>query len=149
MRVYLAAPYGARGKVRGYAAQLNEAGFVVTSSWLNEAHEITAGTQGAAPALSDDEVAAHAQSDLWDLQRSQALVLFTAAFVGVEGGGGRHVETGYAIALGLPVLVVGAAENVFHRLPTACKTCLGWPEALTRLGAWHRQVQRYDRVVVA
>lgn len=115
MKVYLAAPYGARESIRQYAFELTEIGITVTSSWLNEQHEINAGTQGAAIALSDEQVSDHAQTDIREVRDSDLLVLFTAKTAGVEGGGGRHVETGIALALRKPVLVVGDPENVFHR----------------------------------
>lgn len=116
MRVYLAAPYGAREEVLGLASDLYSRGMTCSSSWLAETHEINPGTEGAAPALSDAQVALHATDDLVDILSSQALVLFTAAYLGVEGGGGRHIETGYAMATGIPVIVVGEPENVFHRM---------------------------------
>ena len=147
MRVYLAAPYGARQLIRTFATDLEASSFAVTSSWLNETHDINSDTEGAAPALTDDQVAAHAQQDLWDLQSSDALVLFTSAYVGCEGGGGRHIETGYAIGLGKPVLVVGEPENIFHRLPTVCRVVAPWPTAVKRLASWRAQLEEFGRVI--
>ena len=135
MRVYLAAPYGSRETIRGYASELTRVGFTVTSSWLEETHEINEGTQGAASALDPSQVAVHASTDLTDIDNSDLLVLFTSNAVGVEGGGGRHVESGYAIAKALPVIVVGDPENVFHRLPRACSVVPTWNEALIELAA--------------
>lgn len=140
MRVYLAAPYASRATVKEYAAQLTRIGFTVTSSWLEETHEINSGTTGAATELSDAEVATHAATDLRDIDKSDLLVAITAASVKTDGGsGGRHVETGYALAKGLPVVVVGAPENVFHRLPTKCQVVPDWPEAVIELA--HRLVK--------
>lgn len=116
MKIYLAAPYGSRATVAAYADELRSIGITVTSSWLAETHDITPGTEGAATALSDEQVAEHAHTDLREVRDSDLLVLFTAASVGTEGGGGRHVETGMALALDKPVLVVGEPENVFHRM---------------------------------
>lgn len=115
MKIYLAAPYGSRETIRTCAAEARSIGITVTSSWLDEDHEINAGTEGAAPALTDEQVDQHAQTDIREVRDSDLLVLFTAAYVGTEGGGGRHVETGIALALNTPVLVVGEPENVFHR----------------------------------
>lgn len=136
MKVYLAAPYGARDTIRDYAAQLHRIGFEVTSTWLNEQHEINAGTQHAAAALSDDQVSGHAYDDLRDVQRSHLFVLFTAAAVGVEGGGGRHIETGYFIAnCGTAhVIVVGEPENIFHRMATVTAVP-DWHEAVIELSS--------------
>lgn len=132
MKVYLAAPYGARGAIRTYAAELREIGITVTSSWLDEKHEINAGTQGAATALSDQQVSDHAQTDIREVRDSDLLVLFTAKAAGTEGGGGRHVETGIALALRKPVLVVGDPENVFHRT-TGVFTFPDWHAAVIDL----------------
>lgn len=116
MRVYIAAPYAARKQALAYAQDLCGLGFDVTSSWVNEDHEIGPGTTGAAPALSDDEAGRHAATDLDDVDRADVLVLLTAGSEGAEDGGGRHVATGYALAEGKWVVVVGEAENIFHRV---------------------------------
>lgn len=119
MRAYLAAPYAARAQVRVYAKELEDIGYQVTSTWLTEEHAIESGTVGAATALSDEDISKHADTDFADIRRSDLLVLLTESASELVGGtatsGGRHVETGFAIALGKPVLVVGEAENVFHR----------------------------------
>lgn len=136
MKVYLAAPYAAREAIRPRAEELTRIGFKVTASWLGETHEIHGGTTGAATDLPDAQVAVHAATDLRDIDGSDLLVAFTAKALGTDGGsGGRHVETGYAIAKGMPVLVVGEPENVFHRYPRACSVVPNWHEALIDLSA--------------
>lgn len=136
MKIYLAAPYAARDAVRLRGQELTRIGFTVTASWLDETHEINSDTTGAATGLPDAQVAVHAATDLRDIDGSDLLVAFTAGALGVDGGsGGRHVETGYAIALGMPVLVVGEPENVFHRYPRACAVVPNWHEALIELSA--------------
>lgn len=143
MKVYLAAPYGSRDTIRTYAAELREVGITVTSSWLNEQHEINPGTEGAATALSDEQVSQHAQTDIREVRNSDLLVLFTAAAVGVEGGGGRHVETGVALALRKPVLIVGEPENVFHRT-TGVFAFPDWHAALIDLARRYGNRDRLD-----
>jgi len=135
VRVYLAGPYGSRDKLRTYADLVRAADCEVTSSWLDEDHDITPGTEGAAADLSDEVVLAHARMDLNDVVRSDLLILFTAAFVGIEGGGGRHVETGWALAHGVPIIVVGQPENVFHRMTDAVTVCPTMGEAIAQLRA--------------
>lgn len=132
--IYIAGPYGARDQLRVYRDELRASGARVTSSWLDEDHEITAGTQGAATALSDEAVLEHASLDLREIECADVLILFTAAYVGCEGGGGRHVETGYAIAHGVPVIVVGEPENVFHRLGRGRRVAIA--------DDWHRAKPR-------
>ncbi|MDQ6524291.1 hypothetical protein RB608_11800 [Nocardioides sp. LHD-245] len=147
LRAYLAAPYAARDRMREYAEDLVRIGLDVTASWLDEEHEISPGTTGAALALDSAEVARHAATDLDDIARCDVLVLFTAGVLGFDpaevASGGRHVETGYALAKGIPVIVVGEPENVFHRLDhagpdgaTGCswvQVCGSWLEAVGEL----------------
>lgn len=116
LAVYLAAPYGARETVADYAKELERVSMRCTSSWLQETHDIKPGTQGAATELDDATVSGHAVKDFMDVKRSDVLVLFTSTYIGVDGGGGRHIETGFALALLKPVIVVGSPENVFHRI---------------------------------
>jgi nucleoside 2-deoxyribosyltransferase len=119
MRAYLAAPYAARAQVRQYAEELEAIGYTVTSTWLTEDHDINPGTVGAATALADEDVDRHASTDFADIRRSDVLVLITESVAELVGGtattGGRHIETGFAIALDKHVVVVGTPENVFHR----------------------------------
>ncbi|MCL8026331.1 hypothetical protein [Nocardioides bruguierae] len=137
MKVYLAGPYAARSTLHTYAAELEPIGIEVTSSWLKETHEITPGTEKAATDLTDDEVSAHARMDIADVRTADLLVLFTAASVGCEGGGGRHIETGMAIALSKPVLVVGEPENVFHRMGSPVFVFPDWHATLIDLARRH------------
>lgn len=142
MRAYIAAPYVARAQARRYAKSLERLDIEVTSTWLKESTEINAGTVGAATALTDDAVAQHAYTDLADIERSDVLVLLTESVAALEGGsattGGRHIETGYAIAHGLRVVVVGLAENVFHRAEDLVTRVDDWQGALEVLLAIRR-----------
>ncbi|HSV38716.1 MAG TPA: hypothetical protein VLI04_08150 [Nocardioidaceae bacterium] len=138
-RAYLAAPYAARERVAEYARDLVRHGIDVTASWLDETHEINEGTTGAATALQPEEVARHAATDLDDIARCDVLVLFTARSLGFDpaevASGGRHVETGYALAKGIPVLVIGEPENVFHRLDHINHTGMSGPW-VERVSTW-------------
>ena len=121
MRVYLAAPYAARDALRKCADDLTRLGHHCTSSWLKETSEIGAGTVGVAADITDEQAAAHVRTDLRDVRSSQAIVMWTWAAaepIVVTGGGnsgGRHVEVGAAMAQGIPVVVIGEPENIFHR----------------------------------
>jgi nucleoside 2-deoxyribosyltransferase len=135
VKVYLAGPYGSRDLLRTYADLVRETGCEVTSTWLNETHDITPGTEGAATELSDEVVLGHALMDLADIRKSDLVVLFTAAVVGVEGGGGRHIETGYALAQYIPIIVVGEPENVFHRMSDLVTICPTFGDTIAQLRA--------------
>lgn len=144
MRVYLAGPYAARDKLRVYRDELQRSDIECTSSWLAETHEINNQTTGAATGLTDAEVDGHARMDLADIDRSDVLVLFANAYLGKgSASGGKHVETGYALARGRRVIVVGEPENVFHRLVTV-ERYDAWGLALHRLVGLH-ELGIYDR----
>lgn len=143
LKVYLAAPYGTRDSIRRLAAELEQIGMTATSSWLQEQHEVSAATTGAASGVGDDDAQRHVAQDFADIDRSDVLVVFTepmwtpsptpgrGSTLSLVGGnphsGGRHIETGYAQALGKRVLVVGEPENIFHR-------------ALPVVPTWHKAV---------
>ena len=120
--VYLAARIRRRDELEDYRAQLEAAGIEVTSRWLTM----------PPPAEWTDEVWAHlAEIDRDDVLRADGLVLFAEPGE-VDGGSGRHVEFGMALALGRPIIVVGRYENLFQRLP-GVTVVPDWPSALVAL----------------
>jgi len=104
IQVYIAAPYSTRDLAISVMQALEAQGFAVTSQWLT----------GAVEAESD----AGARMDLADVARADVLLALNAAdwIERGTGGGGRHVEFGYALALGIPVVLLGPRSNVFHHL---------------------------------
>lgn len=124
MRVYIAAPYFARDALRNYEFELQARGHESTATWLGASHEIDINALGTAPGASDSYAMDHALQDYEDVSRSDALILVTwdravgMCPVGTVYGpnsGGRHVEAGMALAQGIPVIVFGEPENIFHR----------------------------------
>lgn len=122
MKVYFAAAYTARDLLREwYVPALERAGHACSSGWLRETHPITPGTVGAALEQPGDYLLKHIDGDITDVVNSDALILFTEAFmkdIGIKppyATGGRHVETGIALAMQIPVIVLGEPENIFHR----------------------------------
>lgn len=106
--VYLAARFKDQSVLREWQAILACNGIAVTSRWLNGSHDEA--TDGAAKER-------FAREDFEDIARADVFVLWNPPHALGNGSGGRHVETGYALALGKPVLIVGAPENVFHWHP--------------------------------
>lgn len=126
MRIYIAAPYFARDALRNFAFELRAKDHIVTATWLEATHAIKENTLGTAPAMDDRYAMEHATQDYEDVLASDALVLVTwDVAVGLvpngtpygPNSGGRHVETGLALAQGIPVVVYGQPENIFHRGP--------------------------------
>ena len=129
MMIYVAAAYGRQLEMRGVRTQLRALGHQVTSRWLDQEIEVQSFTAvGQAPAA----VQVIARRDLNDIERAHAVLSFT------DGGlarGTRHVEFGYAMALGKRLVVIGPRENVFH--------CLGrvawypdWPTLYDEMQHW-------------
>ena len=104
--VYLAARIRRRDELIAYAAELEAAGIAVTSSWL---------TMPVPSDWTSSVWAELAHVDRHDVLRADGLILF--AEPELDGGSGRHVEFGMALAHGKPTIVVGRIENLFQRLP--------------------------------
>lgn len=123
MLVYLAARFGRRFQLQGHRADLARAGILCSSRWLDQKHDCT----------NTADAAAMAVRDLEDIRVADTLIAFSETpRSGVSTRGGRHIETGIAIALRKRVIVVGPRENVFCSLPeiTVFPT---WAQALDHL----------------
>lgn len=146
LNVYLAAPYALRDHLRDLSQELELLGHRCTSSWLIEKQPITAGTVGATTDLTDGACDVHVANDLRDIGRSDVLVVWTwdAAMTEADcivNSGGRHIETGAALALGKRVLVIGPPENIFHR-STKVDVVEDWHEACLVLAVIDRAQPR-------
>lgn len=114
-KIYLAARYSRRDELAGYAEQLREMGYEVTSRWLNGNHQIS--DEGLSEEDSREERERFATEDFEDLASAGCVISFTEPPRSGNSRGGRHVEFGMAVALGHRLMVVGHRENVFHCLP--------------------------------
>jgi nucleoside 2-deoxyribosyltransferase len=123
MKIYLAARYSRREELCGYRERLEQLGHTVTSRWLKGNHQIS--NEGiplnelGLPFRGPDDQAAEmrarfAAEDLADVRTADMLVAFTEEPRSIKTRGGRHVEFGYALALGILVVIVGPEETVFH-----------------------------------
>jgi len=101
MKIYIAAPFELRTLSIHLMEHLESKGHEVTSTWLKKLDENSHET---------------AQTDLADIARSEVLILVNFSEWASRGTGGRHVEFGYALALGIPVIVHGSRTNLFHYL---------------------------------
>lgn len=125
--VYLAARYSRREELAEYAAVLGFAGFSVTSRWLQGQHQID---DDGRPIGDDKEQRFEdpdddapeivrlrqrfVMEDLEDVRRSNWMIAFTEEPRKSTSRGGRHVEFGIAIERGIPIVVIGPRENLFH-----------------------------------
>lgn len=104
IKVYIAGRYKKLQELAVEREKFLEAGIEVTSSWLDNKEE----------GMSFEDIAV---LDLQDVHAADVLVVYTEPYGTAVPGGGRHVETGYALGLGMEVIVVGPLENVFHWHP--------------------------------
>lgn len=111
-RIYLAAAYQRHDEMCGVRDVLQALDYLVTSRWIDQ-HGGDQPEAAVGEALKVDDPA-HAQfiaEDLEDIDRADTLISFT----GTGTTGGRHVEFGYALAMGKRLILVGPRENIFHR----------------------------------
>jgi nucleoside 2-deoxyribosyltransferase len=108
VKVYLAARYSRRLELCGHAAEIEAAGHTVTSRWLLGNHQAENDQlhRGA-------EAERFALEDLDDLESADVMITFGEEPRTTTSRGGRHVEFGYALALGKSILLVGPREHVF------------------------------------
>jgi len=124
MKIYIAAPFGMASEVEWKAKQVGAAGHECVGLWFLDQPLPGNGTDPATGA----ECARRARADLRAIGECNWFVLLH----GASATGGKHVETGYAAALGKRVSVVGAPENVFGWL---WERFADWREFMAELGA--------------
>jgi nucleoside 2-deoxyribosyltransferase len=104
MKVYIAAPFGDLKFAALIAKGLKQTADIdCTSRWLTAESD-----------LSDT----WARNDLADIDSADVFVALNAEAwnrpEAQKGSGGRHVELGYALAKGKPIVLVGVRSNIFH-----------------------------------
>ena len=111
--VYLAAPWQWRAEMIQVKEHLEVSGnVIVNSTWLGPEDTDDLATL----ANEEDRCRKVAQRDFDEIDAADVVVVFSYPEMHGKGSGGRHVELGYALAKGKPVVLVGEKENVFHRL---------------------------------
>lgn len=120
MNIYIAGSSKAQLRLREVRDSLPPE-LVSTSGWLDIDYEAL---QYPVP---DDRAKVEAANDMSDLADADVIVLDT---IDETTHGGREVELGYAMALGLEVLIVGPKRNIFHQMFETVGT---WEEAVERL----------------
>ena len=99
LSVYITAPYPCRDRAVEAMNILEGWGCAVTSRWLKQDDELTE---------------KYALEDLADVAAADVLFVINPEGWENSGTGGRHVELGYALALGKRIVLLGARSNIFH-----------------------------------
>lgn len=118
-KVYVASAWITGNKALEAKAQLEAAGIEVTSRWLERVDKPDDPTYDYTKDPSYMNTIAQEESfkDIEDVKRADAVVV-----VNLAKSEGKAVETGMAIAWGIPVIVVGDKTNTFHSLPSPMMT---------------------------
>jgi nucleoside 2-deoxyribosyltransferase len=127
MRVYLSARFERQNEMQRYSEQLRTEGIEVVSAW----HELDSPSSDGFSGIARERRAWLAMMDVQQLVGSNVLVSFSDAD-SLDPRGGKHVETGIALALGKRLLLVGSAENIFHSLPDV-EQFPSWSECFVRI----------------
>lgn len=104
MTLYLAGKFRWRMVIRQIATKLTTHGHIINSRWLT-------GHDGP---MSPEVQALYAAEDFEDIKSVDAVVVFQLPCDEPEPSIGRHIELGYALGIGKPVILVGLPEVVFH-----------------------------------
>ena len=110
MRIYIAAPWADRPRATAFAERLEARGHTITHKWwVDEEKETNYKLDKVyfRQCAIDDFVAIHT---------AERVVVLNTQKRGEETSG-KAVETGIALALQIPVIVVGEWTNVFHYFP--------------------------------
>lgn len=110
MKIYVAHNFAARNFLNTFVFPLlRQCGHEIISRWATDSNHEREGELN------------EAVKDLEDIQRSDAILLFTDNF-GDRPGRGKYVELGYALALNKTIFVFGQAQDmVFYALPNINK----------------------------
>ena len=122
MRVYLAARYNRRAEMAAHKELLQVYGHEVVSTWTEETVLIPSdGDTRELFTLLQEEHCDIACNDLDEIRGCDQLLAFTDSPNDAHIRGGRHIEAGYAMGLGISVSVIGEIENIFYSI------CMQYP----------------------
>lgn len=132
IRIYTAAKFKQRLEIKKWTEELWLAGFVITSSWLNETIRPTHITH-------HDFWKKMAIKDLCEISEADILILDTTM---PTETGGKEVEFGYALGRfqNKMQIIIGPYMNVFH---TLCdKHFETWPECIEWLKSEYKELRK-------
>ena len=113
MRVYIAARTNHRAVASLLSIQLEKHGHAVVSTW-HEHRDLKHFSENGGEEFDPDDAMLHALRDLRELGRADQLVNISSH---TPSNGGKHFETGYMLARGAEICLIGRREHVFHHHP--------------------------------
>lgn len=114
-KIYIAARFSRRPEANALANEMQRRGHEITSRWVlpHTDHVLPTGISEQA---ADSERARFAAEDFDDVRAADWMISLMETPRN-DGRGGRHVEFGIGLALGLSQTIIGPRETVFHHLP--------------------------------
>lgn len=115
MKVYIAARFSRRHECNALAQELKARGCTITSRWVlpDTDHVVPTGMSEQA---ADSERQRFALEDVEDVKAADWMVSLMEEPRN-NSRGGRHVEFGIGLGIGLSMTIIGPKETVFHHLP--------------------------------
>jgi NTP pyrophosphatase (non-canonical NTP hydrolase)/nucleoside 2-deoxyribosyltransferase len=127
-KVYVASAWVTGNRAVEVKKQLEAAGIEVTSRWLERVDKPDDASYDYSKDADymNNHARLESEKDIEDVRRADAVVV-----VNLAKSEGKAVETGMAIAWGIPVIVIGEKTNTFHSLSSpAMKVVATVEEAL-------------------
>ena len=108
MKIYIAASFTSRDRIRPLADKLWQSGYEIVSTWINETKRPS----------EMDMTLFHRKLAIKDLAEVKSADLLIVDTLDSRSGGGKSVEFGFALGKFQTTLIyrVGPATNVFHQL---------------------------------
>ena len=114
MKLYIASYFNTCERLRPYVRQLQDAGHIITSTWLSEPIPLGMSMEDYLTSLTPKQKLSFAQRDVGEVLQSDALILDT---LDEDPRGGREVEWGaFVFDMIDEGYIVGPKRNVFHEL---------------------------------
>jgi nucleoside 2-deoxyribosyltransferase len=114
MRIYIAAPWVRREEAIEIAKRFEAEGYEITSRWFKHDGDPNDST---GINCDQDEIRKQATEDWEDVATSDWVVVLN-----LQKSEGKAVETGLAIASGVPFISVGQRSNIFQSLGVEVET---------------------------
>jgi len=114
MNIYIAARFSKRPECNKLSAYLKTLGHNITSRWVLPESDHVKRT-GLSKQAEDSARRRFAVEDIEDIENCGWMISFMEEPRN-DSRGGRHVEFGYALALGKKLTILGPRETVFHHL---------------------------------
>lgn len=113
IKAYIAAGYSRKEEVAAIAKELESVGVTITSNW----HKERPAPQTGLNDNTESFLRRTARKDIQELTAANYFVMLTVDPDKPFKRGGSCVENGFAIARGLPTMIIGPRQHIFHYLP--------------------------------